>query len=171
MKKEIIVDIRKLNSIFIILVLSISIILILFRVKLRPVTTNEVNWYMAIYGVFIIIAHEGLHGIGFRYIGNAPWENINLGFNKEVFAPYCTCSDLVLKRNQYIAIVLLPNIVLNLLTLLVIIGSNNLFWAIVGGFIFASGASDFYMAAKVLNYPKEAKFQDHPLDNGCYVFY
>lgn len=124
---------------------------------------------MILYIVSIVFAHEGLHGVGFRYIGKASWENINYGVYKYLM-PYCICKDLIMSKRQYIGIMLLPNIVLSGLTLVIMFKSYNLFWTLIAAFVISSGIGDYFMVAEVSKYTIGARFQDHPMKPGFYVY-
>lgn len=171
MKKEVIVDIKKLNKFYIAIQLLSMLILMLVRIKLKPVLTLRAKWYMVTYILFIFFIHEVLHGIGFKFIGKAKWEDIKIGFHKKLIAPFCTCKDLVMTKNQYIGVTLLPNIVLSILTLLIMIKSDNLFWSFIAGYVIGSGAGDYYMVIEAMKYPDDARFQDHPTEPGFYIYY
>lgn len=172
MKKEIIFDIKKIRILSVILTILIAFILVLIRLNIeRPVFYFNIRWYMVIYIVFIVFAHEGLHGIGFRYIGKSPWENISYGIHRQYLTPYCVCKDSIMTKRQYLGVLLLPNIILSSITLMIMIKSYNLIWTLLATFVIASGVGDYYIAIDVFKHSKGTKFHDHPSQPGFYILY
>ena len=169
MKKEILIDMKKLNIYYIVIQLLSMVVLSLIDLKLKPFLIFRIRWYMVVYILFIFLIHEVLHGVGFKIIGKVPWKNIKIGFNKKFMAPFCTCKDLVMTKRQYIAVMLLPNVVLSLLTLIIMIKSNNLFWAFISGYVIGSGAGDYLMVIEALKCPEGVKFKEHPKQAGLYI--
>ena len=172
MKKEIIFDIKKIRILSVILTILIAFILVLIRLNIeRPVFYFSIRWYMVIYIVFIVFAHEGLHGIGFRYIGKSPWENISYGIHRKYLTPYCVCRDSIMTKRQYLGVLLLPNIILSSITLIIMIKSYNLTWTLLATFVIVSGIGDYYMTIEVVKCPHETRFKDHPTEPGFYIYY
>lgn len=172
MKKEIIFDIKKIRILSVILTILIAFILVIIRLNIeRPVFYFNIRWYMVIYIVFIVFAHEGLHGIGFRYIGKSAWENISYGIHRKYLTPYCVCRDSIMTKRQYLGVLLLPNVILSIITLIIMIKSYNLTWTLFATFVIVSGVGDYYMAVNVLKYPKSIKLQDHSREIGFYIFF
>ena len=172
MKKEIIFDIKKIRILSVILTILIAFILVLIRLNIeRPVFYFNIRWYMVIYIVFIVFAHEGLHGIGFRYIGKSPWENISYGIHRKYLTPYCVCRDSIMTKRQYLGVLLLPNIILSIITLIIMIKSYNLTWTLFATFVIVSGIGDYYMAIEVVKCSHETRFEDHTTEPGFYIYY
>jgi len=172
MKKEIIFGIKKIRILSVILTILIAFILVLIRLNIeRPVFYFNIRWYMVIYIVFIVFAHEGLHGIGFRYIGKLPWKNISYGIHRKYLTPYCVCRDSIMTKIQYLGVLLLPNIILSSITLIIMIRSYNLTWTLLSTFVIASGVGDYYMAIEVIKCPRETRFEDYLTEPGFYIYY
>lgn len=168
--EEIILSRKKLNVISVILPLLMMILFTFIMIITKPVLYLEITWSLLIYVVMIFLIHEVLHGLGFKVIGKAEWINIKLTFNKKNFAPYCVCKDLILSKGQYIWIMLFPNIILSLLTLVILIKTNNIFWAIVMGYVVGCGTGDYYMVSLAMKYDKKIKFKNHPSEMGFFTY-
>mgnify|MGYP001396204197 CR=1 FL=1 len=172
MKKEIIFDIKKIRILSVILTILIAFILVLIRLNIeRPVFYFSIRWHMIIYIVFIVFAHEGFHGIGFRYIGKSPWKNISYGIHRKYLTPYCVCRDSIMTKRQYLGVLLLPNIILSIITLIIMIKSYNLTWTLFATFVIVSGVGDYYMAIEAMKCPEGVRFKDHPTEPGFYIYY
>lgn len=171
MPKEIIIDLRPVSKLAIILQVVITVVAILFKIVFQNGNLAfKFRIHIILYTILFIFTHESLHGIGFRYICGAPWRDIRYGFNKKYLTPYCTCKDLVTERNRFIAVILLPTIILGIATTIITFYTNNLFWTIVLGYVFSGGSGDIYMANDIFKYPRTYKFMDHPIEPGYIVY-
>jgi hypothetical protein len=171
MPKEIIIDLRPVSKLAVILQLAVTLIAIVFKIVLQNSDLAfKFRIHILLYIILFIFAHELLHGIGFRYIGGAPWKDIRYGFNKKYLTPFCTCKDLIMERNRFIGVILLPTIILGIGTSIITFYSSNLFWTLVLGYIFFGGSGDIYMAYDILKYSKTYKFMDHPTEPGYIVY-
>lgn len=170
MREEIIISRGRIIIVNIVLPLLLMLIFGLIMIRTKPILFLGADWIIGIYTVFVFLIHEVLHGLGFKIIGKAEWKDIKFVYNKKYFAPYCICKDLKLSKSQYIWIMLLPNIILSLLTLGIMVGSYNLIWAIMMGYVVGCGAGDYYMVLKAIKYPKEIKFQNHPIEAGFFIY-
>mgnify|MGYP000956184981 CR=1 FL=1 len=171
MGKEVILDIKAASKLAIFLQLFVTFILALFKMIFQ----NDGLFFkftlnILIYSILFIFVHEFLHGIGFKIFCNAPWKDIRYGFDKRYFTPYCSCKDLITKRNKFISVILLPTIIAGIITLIITYLSKNLFWTLVAGFVFSGGAGDIYMVYEISKYPSTYKFMDHPSEPGYIVY-
>ena len=170
MREEIIISRGKIIIVNIVLPLLLMFLFGLIMIRTKPIVFFGIDWIIVIYTLFVFLIHEVLHGLGFKIIGKAEWKDIKFVFNKKNFAPYCICKDLILSKRQYIWIMLLPNIILSLLTLGIMVGSYNLIWAIMMGYVVGCGAGDYYMVVKAMKYPNGMKFQNHPSEAGFFIY-
>lgn len=170
MGKEVILDLKAASKVGIYLQVFVTFILILFKMIFQ----NSGLFFkftlgILIYSIVFIFAHELLHGIGFKIFCNAPWKDIRYGFDKRYFTPYCSC-NLVIDRNRFIGVILLPTIIIGIITLIITYYSRNLFWTLTAGFVFSGGAGDIYMVYEISKYPNICKFKDHPSEPGFIVY-
>jgi len=169
MKKEVVINIIWSNILSAWIFIFISVASILFQESINSNVFLNVSWLRIVYIFAIIVLHEYLHSLGFRYFAKAPKKNIKFGFNKKYLAPYCSCNDFEMDKMGYLYSIFLPNIVLSLSVLMLVILSKNLFWSIFLGFVVSAGAGDYYMAYLVSKYDKNVKFIDHPTKPGFFV--
>ena len=169
MKKEIILDLKKVNIIGIVTFLIAYLLSIKLQLLLHSDYYFKFSWISILYLVAIIFLHEGLHGIGFRFIAKAPANKVKFGIVKKYLMPYCSCSNYEITKTQYIVTMLLPNIILSIVTFIILLSNSNLFWSIILCWVVSSGAGDYYMAFLVSKYPKGTKFMDHPTQPVFYI--
>lgn len=124
--------------------------------------------------VVLVVAHELIHGLTWSMFSEHHFKDIDFGFMKEYFTPYCTCST-PLSKGQYILGTLMPCIVLGILptALGILLGSHLLFW--IGIVMILSAGGDIMIVIKVLGYKKHSESKeilvyDHPTQAGSVIF-
>lgn len=171
MGKTVYLNIKKVSRIAIFMLVIITVLLMYLKIKYQVIGLFfKFKIHIIIYVILFIFAHELLHGVGFKIICNAPWENIRYGFDKKHKVPYCSCKDLIHERNKFVAVILLPTIIMGIVTLIITYYSMNLLWTYISAYVFAGGMGDIYMAYDVMKYPKNYKFIDHPSEPGYIVY-
>nr|WKN38467.1 DUF3267 domain-containing protein [Tunicatimonas sp. TK19036] len=116
-----------------------------------------------------IIVHEGLHGLGWKYVGKLRWKDMAYGIQWKSLTPYAHSKKPMLK-SAYVMGSLLPGIILGLLPYLaaLAIGHN---WLVIFGVVFTfSAGGDFWVVYTLRNISEKALVQDHPKNAGCIVF-
>lgn len=169
MKKEIIIDMKKVGILKIVILIITFIVLAMFQMWLYQECYFKFNWLSLIYIILVIPLHEGLHAVGFLLLSKAPRDSVKFGFHKEYLAPYCHCSNFENTKFGYISSMLLPNIILTIVSIVILLFTSNIYWSLVAGFVISSGAGDYYMAYLVSKYSKGIKFIDHPTEPGFFV--
>lgn len=122
-----------------------------------PVLTVEINPLQLLLALILLIpAHELMHGIAMRLYGARP----RYGFMWKGLMFYATAPDYAFRRNQYLAVILAPLVVLSLLACCVILLATNassaLTAAIFGAVNGAASTGDLWIGAIVLRYPAHA---------------
>jgi hypothetical protein len=116
-----------------------------------------------------VIAHEGLHGSGWKYAANLKWSDFTYGVQWSTLTPYAH-SKKPMRKSAYLIGSLLPAIVLGIIPYLLalIIGHN---WLMMFGFVFTLAAGgDFWVVYTLRHTPADAWVQDHPENAGCIVY-
>jgi predicted membrane protein len=115
-----------------------------------------------------VIAHELLHGIGFRYIGAVSWDQIRFGVKWKWLTPYAGTSS-VLSARQYAWSIALPGVVLGVgpSLLAIALGSAAIAW--FGAIMLAGAAGDALIVWTLRDVPPTARVQDSPDRMGCAV--
>ena len=124
--------------------------------------------------VVLIVVHELIHGITWSMFTERHFKDIEFGFMKEYFTPYCTCL-VPLSKKHYILGALMPGILLGLVptALGILLGSPLLFWT--GIVMLLSAGGDIMIVMKLLAFKKqnestEVLIYDHPTQAGSVIF-
>jgi len=116
-----------------------------------------------------VIAHEGLHGIGWKYAAKLNWLDLTYGIQWSSLTPYAH-SKKPMQKPAYLFGSLLPAVVLGLIPYLVALIIEH-DWLMMFGFVFTfSAAGDFWVIYTLRHTSKEAWVQDHPENAGCIVY-
>ena len=113
-----------------------------------------------------IVAHEGIHALGWKFLGGVSWEHIEFGVKK--LTPYTHCTT-TLPLTAYRWGTALPGLILGVLPLgaALLWGSGPL---LLWGVVFTSAASGDAMVLWLLrDAPSGALVRDHPSEVGCQI--
>lgn len=110
--------------------------------------------------------HEGLHALGFRWFGGAPWPQIRVTFLGRALAPATHCQAAV-RVGAYRWATALPGLVLGVLP--AALGSvAGLAWLTLFGATMSSlAAGDVLVLWRTRGLPPDAWVEDHPSRVGC----
>ena len=134
---------------------------------------NLIEALIFVIGIAVMtVIHELIHGLVWGRFSGKNFKDIEFGFIKEYFTPYCFCSS-ELKRYQYAIGALMPGIVLGLLpTIIAILLDVRVLFALTCVMVGAAGG-DILIVIKILLYKTRAKEVfccDHPTEAGFVVF-
>ncbi|MCA0458177.1 MAG: DUF3267 domain-containing protein [Chloroflexi bacterium] len=118
--------------------------------------------------VVLIIAHEGMHALGWILFAGVPASAIRFGIMWKTLSPYAH-STVAMRASGYRVGVILPLIFTGILP--VIVGTAlNLGWLTAAGAVLVSGAiGDLLVLWVIRAVPGRALVIDHPEKPGCYV--
>lgn len=122
--------------------------------------------------VVCTVLHELIHGVTWSIFTPHGFRDIEFGFMRTAFAPYCTCT-VPLKREHHLLGTVMPLIILGIIPMIVgtIIDDPNIL--LLGVAMSDSAAGDILIIQRILSYKsnaREAVYMDHPTDAGCVVF-
>ena len=121
--------------------------------------------------VFLLVAHELLHGLVMGLSVPDGFKAVEFGVNYRLLAPYCTCIE-PMKKGRILLALLFPTLVLGFgLSAIAIFAGHNL-WFFLAELMIVGGAGDFYTFLWVLRLPtgREAVYSVHPYKVGLVVF-
>ena len=157
-------------------VVAIGVLLFLWKnpISLLFYPTPQRTLLFIVLIVVLIVAHELIHGLTWSMFSEHHFKDIEFGFMKEFFTPYCTCTTPI-SKGQYILGALMPCIILGILptALGILLGSGLLFW--IGITMILSAGGDIMIVIKVLGYKKHSESKeiliyDHPTQAGSVIF-
>ena len=118
------------------------------------------------------IIHEGLHGIGYAISSKNHFKDVEYGFIKEAFTPYCVCNN-TLRKYQYLLGLLMPFLILGVVVSILGIVFGVLILVISGSFQIMCAGGDILIAYLVLtkkSKKKDVLYLDHPTQCGVVMF-
>lgn len=121
---------------------------------------------------FLIIVHEGLHGITWAFFAKEKWRSISFGVIPASMVAYCHCSE-PLKKHQIVLGSLMPTIILGLGFAAAAILSGSAMLMLTAVLNILGGGGDLLIVLKILTYRSDAAsilLIDHPYEIGTAVF-
>ncbi len=118
--------------------------------------------------LFLILAHEGIHGIGWWLFGRVPIQHLTFGFQWKTLSPYCHAKAPMTVQGYRLGVIL-PALITGLLPLLVGTFSGDGLWAMLGAMLLAGAVGDFYVVWITRAIPADSKVLDHPKHAGCLI--
>ena len=118
--------------------------------------------------VVSIVAHEGLHWVGYASFGHLPWRSVRFGFSVRSLAAYVH-SDSPVTMSAYRRLTVLPGIVLGVIPSCIGIGWNVGWMTLYGFLMLISAGGDFAILWKIRELSPSALVLDHPSRAGCWV--
>lgn len=115
-----------------------------------------------------IVAHEGLHWIGYVGFGHIPWKTVRIGFNVRAFAAFIH-SDSPVSISLYRQLVVMPGIILGVIPVCVGIGWEIGWITLYGFLMLISSIGDFAILWKIRYVKPDSLVIDHPDRAGCWV--
>lgn len=115
-----------------------------------------------------IVAHEGIHAIGWAWLDTIDLDKIRFGFHWHTVTPYVHCEVPVTVHSYRIGTAL-PGIVLGVIPFLLSLMLQN-GWLLGFGTLFTLAAGgDFLILWLLRKAPSRVRVQDHPDRIGCRV--
>lgn len=178
-KKECTADPKKVNIISIIVTFAIFALGVFAFYKLNPeidifgslgVTAFVV--LMIIGFIVLTVVHELIHGLTFSLFTPKGFKNIDFGFDRKNFMPYCTC-DAPIHSGGYLLASLMPLILLGIILTIIAFCVKSYLILVLGLAMIAGAMGDIIVSWLILknrSKEKETLVLDHPTNIGCYIY-
>lgn len=130
-------------------------------------TLNNV-WAVWLLPVFVvmILAHEAVHAIAWKYASKLSWSQFKFGFAWKALAPYCHAKAPMSVRAYRIGAIM-PSIITGLIPLIIAYLLNSPPMMLVGGVMISAAVGDVFVLWTVRNVPENAQLLDHSSHVGC----
>ena len=173
-RHDLMIDLGKANRFALLLLIPLFII----GYGLYYLVYHRIDFFKSSLVIYIfvfvaaIVVHELIHGLCWSFFTPHHFGDIQFGFIKTSFTPYCTCL-IPLKKGEYIFGSVMPLIILGILPMIIAIAIGNGALLFLGVVMADSAAGDIMVIQKVLGFKSNADeivYMDHPTEAGCVVF-
>jgi hypothetical protein len=127
-----------------------------------------VSWILIPAFLAAIVAHEGLHAIGFLLFGRAPRRSVHFGIHTATLTPFAGCHESI-TASAYRGAVALPGLMLGALPWLAGMMTGVGWLAAWGMVMTATAAGDLLVLWVIRDVPGRVLVLDHPERVGCRI--
>lgn len=149
-----------------IVMLFVPLIPFVLQRGFAPLFNETWTWWLFPVLILLILAHEAVHAIGWKYASGLDWSQFKFGFSWKGLAPYCHATAPMLAQPYRIGGIL-PAIVTGVLPLLIGYMLNSAPLILIGGVMISAAVGDVFVLWTIRHLPKDAKVLDHPSQVGC----
>ena len=176
-KQDLIIDIVKANIGALVVMMPFIIVMgvLYYTANMhKSIGSFSLSSYMMFLGLFLflIIAHELIHGITWSIFTPNHMKDIEFGVIWSAVTPYCTCGQ-PLSKKQFIIGAAMPTLILGFGLGIVSIMTGQLMMFLLAEALILGGGGDFLIIIKLLRFNsdrKEQLYYDHPYECGLVVF-
>ena len=177
MRQDLIIDIVKANIGALVVMMPFIIVMgvLYYTANMhKSIGSFSLSSYMMFLGLFLflIIAHELIHGITWSIFTPNHMKDIEFGVIWSAVTPYCTCGQ-PLSKKQFIIGAAMPTLILGFGLGIVSIVTGQLMMFLLAEALILGGGGDFLIIIKLLRFTsdrKEQLYYDHPYECGLVVF-
>lgn len=119
--------------------------------------------------IFLIIAHEAVHAIGWKFASGLPWSAFTFGVVWQALAPYCHATKPMQLRPYRIGAAL-PGIVTGVVPWLLGLLLQDPTLTIISAVMISAAVGDIYVLWTLRGLPAGTEVLDHPNQAGCIVY-
>lgn len=117
----------------------------------------------------LIVAHEGVHAIGWKFASGLPWSNFTFGIAWKALAPYCHATARM-SATAYRIGAILPLMVTGILPWALALLAGDAGWTFMSAIMISAAVGDIYVLWTLRDIPADALVQDHDAHAGCMVY-
>ncbi len=118
--------------------------------------------------VVCLVAHEGIHGVTWRFFCKEGWKSIHFGVMWSSLTPYCHCKE-ELRFGGYVLGCIMPLLVLGIGLYIVSLFASSAIILFLSIMNILGAGGDMFIALKLRKYKKSLIF-DHPTACGFTAF-
>lgn len=127
------------------------------------------DWRILAGFVALILAHEGVHALAWKYASGLPWSAFTFGILWKTLTPYCHAKQPMSIRAYRIGAAA-PGIVTGVLPYAVALFLGSPALLIVSALLISGAAGDVYILWLLRDVPDEARVKDHDTNAGAWVY-
>jgi hypothetical protein len=129
---------------------------------------GAMGWWVLPVLVVAIVAHELLHGLGWKLFGGLAWADIKFGFQWKALMPYAH-ARVPMTARAYRWGGALPGLITGVLPALLGLAFGQPVLLLLGAILVIAAVGDLMVLWAIRRVPAEVKVLDHPSLPGCLV--
>lgn len=127
------------------------------------------NWLLLLgLTLVLIVAHEAVHAIGWKFAGQLDWSQLTFGFAWKTLSPYCH-SKAPMTAQAYRIGALLPLILTGILPWVIGLVRADAALTFISAIMISAAIGDLMVVWIIRQVQPTALVLDHPSNAGCYV--
>jgi len=137
---------------------------------LHPTTLG--NWRSIetiLYLILLVIAHEIVHAVAWKFASGLPWSRFSFGIDKKSLSPYCH-AEAPMEVRAYRIGAGAPLVVVGILPYVVALLTADSRLALLSAALISAAVGDIYVLWSLRGVPDGALCLDHPSQAGCIVY-
>jgi len=138
--------------------------------RLHPLHVGD--WFTVrtiIYLIILIVVHEGIHAIAWKYASGLPWSQFKFGIDKKSLSPYCH-AEALMDIQAYRIGGAAPLVVVGIVPFILALFNADSLLALLSAVMISSAVGDIFVLWTLRNVPDGALCLDHPTQAGCIVY-
>lgn len=124
--------------------------------------------WILVWVLLLILAHEGVHAIGWKYAGGLQWSQLKFGFLWKTLSPYCHALA-PMPAGAYRIGAVLPLIVTGILPWIIGLLRADAPLTFVSAIMISAAVGDLIVLWIIRDVNPATLVLDHPSNAGCYV--
>jgi hypothetical protein len=126
--------------------------------------------WLGLFGLMLllIVAHEGVHAIGWKFAGGLAWSQLKFGIMWKTLSPYCH-AQAPMTAAAYRIGALLPLVITGILPWLIGLLRADAGLTFIGAVMISAAIGDLMVVWIIRRVNPAALVLDHPANAGCYV--
>jgi hypothetical protein len=118
--------------------------------------------------LLLIVAHEGVHALGWKFAGGLQWSQLKFGFMWKTLSPYCH-AQAPMTAQAYRIGAMLPLVITGILPWLIGLARADAGLTFIGAVMISAAIGDLMVVWVIRQVQATALVLDHPANAGCYV--
>jgi hypothetical protein len=138
--------------------------------RLHPLHVG--NWFSiqtAVYLIILIVVHEAIHAIAWKFASGLPWSQFKFGIDKKSLSPYCHATAPMGVQAYRIGGGA-PLVLVGILPFVISLLNGDSQLALLSAIMISAAVGDIFVLWTLRNVPDDALCLDHPSQAGCIVY-
>jgi hypothetical protein len=127
------------------------------------------NLETVVWIIVLILVHEGIHAVAWKYSSGLPWSKFSFGIDKKSLSPYCH-ADAPMDVRAYRIGGGAPLLLVGILPFIYALFVGSPMWALLSAVMISAAVGDIFVLWTLRDVPDGALCLDHPSQAGCIIY-